>query len=91
MRSIIGTQNAGFTIVEAAFTGDSQGFAIGKAKDEYATWGFTQRGEKQKADFYHGHYFPIDNDAPNRSAAKAKADYYHRLAEEFKQIAQYGR
>lgn len=89
--SIIRMNNAGFEIMDAIFTNDNNGFCIGVSPNQYVTWWFTTRGEKvQDISFYHGHYFMVDRDSPNRSRAKAMADFYLRVSQGFDQTARYG-
>lgn len=89
MNAIIGTKNAGFTIIDAKRTDGDYGYAIGKNELEYVTWMYHSEDDRT-ADFYHGHYFPIDADSPFKSAAKALADYYSRIANAFDTLAKYG-
>ena len=88
MRGIIATTNAGYTIIEAAYTDTSHGYVIGKNNGNYVTWGFRERGDE--IDFYHGHYIQIDPDSPARSRAKAYADFHERLAEKYREAVEYG-
>lgn len=87
MTGIIGTKNAGFTIIEAMRTSENTGYAIGKTENQYVVWWFC---EGKGIDFYHGHYFPIDCDAPFKSRMQAKADYCRRLADTYENQAKYG-
>lgn len=90
MNTIIGQKNAGFEIIEAMNTSESQGYCIGKNELEYVTWWYVIPGEGLAAHFYHGHYFRNNPDAPTKSLAKVKADYCHRLAEAYEQLSRYG-
>lgn len=77
MRAVIGYENAGYTIINATYTGENSGYAIGKNDLTYVTWWFTTY---KGIEFYFGHYIPIDPDAPARARAEAYADYHKRLA-----------
>ena len=87
MRAIIGKTNAGFNIIEAEFTSETEGYFIGKSKKELVTWWFRINKE---VDFYHGDYFPIDPDAPRRAWAKTYASYHRRLMQTYESISKYG-
>lgn len=90
MRGIIGTNNAGFDIIEAMHTDARHGYCIGRTKTQYVTWWFIESPEGGEYRFYHGHYFPINPDAPFKTAATVKADYCRRLMEEYESLAKYG-
>ena len=87
MRTVIGYENAGYTIIEATYTGENGGYAIGKNDLEYVTWWFNIG---QGIDFYHGHYILIDPDAPAKARADAYADYFKRLAKAYEDLSKYG-
>ena len=89
MNAIIGMENAGFTIIDAKYTQGEYGYAIGRNKHEYVTWMYCNRNDRT-VNFYYGNYFPIDIDSPYKSAAKALADYYSRIAEAFNNLAKNG-
>ena len=86
-RDVIGVKNAGFTIIDEIRTGPNKGYALGATENQYVTWWYcTGTG----IDFYHGHYVPIDHDAPMKSKAKAYADLHRRAADTFEQQSHYG-
>lgn len=85
--SIIHMRNAGFEILDAIFTSDHGGFCIGVSPNQYVTWWFMVRGDD--VSFYHGHYFMVDRNSPNRSRAKAMADFHLRVSQGFDQTARY--
>lgn len=87
---ITGINNAGYDIIEAMYYNSTAGYCLGRNKHQYVTWWFTEKPDGSDVSFYHGNYFPIDADSPLRSAARAKADYCHRLCEAFHNIAEYG-
>lgn len=72
--------NAGFEIMEMINTDEHCGYAWGKSKAQYVTW-FFRTDRNGTPDFYHGNYFPIDADAPARTNAACRADFYTRLSE----------
>jgi len=88
MRGIVGHINAGYTILEAHFYNAQNGYCIGRSKHHYVTWWFSQADMTKPANFYHGHYFLIDQRNPMQAAAQAAADYHHRLAESYEFIAE---
>lgn len=81
--------NAGFEIIEMINTCGGRGYAWGKSKTEYVTWGFRE-DRNRTPDFYHGHYFPMDEDAPAKANAACRADFYARLSAAFEEYAKYG-
>ena len=81
--------NAGFEIMDMTHTTKVSGYAWGRSKTQYVTWGF-RTDRNGEVDFYHGHYFPIDPDAPARSNAACRADYHERIRDDFARYAQYG-
>lgn len=81
--------NAGFEIMDMVSTSERSGYAWGKKKTEYVTWGY-RTDRNGEIDFYHGHYFPIDPDAPAKANATCMADFYERISETYKQYADYG-
>lgn len=89
MTAVVGTRNAGFDIIEAEYTDGTHGYALGRSGTQYVTWWFTNC-DNTRISFYHGNYFPIDPDAPGKSAARAQADYHRRLADSFNSMAKYG-
>lgn len=90
MTGIIGTENAGFNIIEAMRYDPTHGYCIGRSKNQYVTWWFCERIDGTGVSFYHGNYFPIDWDAPMKSAARVKADYCRRLMEAYENLSRYG-
>lgn len=90
MSGIVGRRNAGFKIIEAMRINPSHGYCIGRTNDQYVTWFFTETPDGKTVNFYHGHYYQIDHDAPLKSAAKLKADYCRRLMESYERISKYG-
>ena len=87
-RDTIGIKNAGFTIFDEVRTGIESGYALGKSELNYVTWWYKVRSTT--VDFYHGHYIPIDHDAPMKSQAKAYADLHRRAADDFERMSRYG-
>lgn len=87
MRAVIGFENAGYTIIETTYTEENEGYVIGKSEWSYVTWWFCTG---QGINFYHGHYIPIDPDAPAKARAEAYADYHERLAKAYKNLSKYG-
>ena len=81
--------NAGFEIMDMVKTSESGGYAWGRSKTQYVTWGY-RTDRNGEVDFYHGHYFPRDPDAPARANAACRADFYERLSNAFGQYAKYG-
>lgn len=77
-----------YTILDAVFTDQYSGYCIGRKNTEYVTWWFALRGNI--VDYYHGHYFRIDPDAPMKSHALAMADFYSRTAQGFRVNAKFG-
>lgn len=88
MNGIIGTENAGYVIIEAMRYNPTTGYCIGRNKYEYVTWWFSEAPDGKSINFYHGHYFPINCLTPLKSAAKAKADYCRRLMEAYEYISE---
>lgn len=89
MNAIIGIENAGFTIIDAKNTSSNYGYAIGRNDKEYVTWMY-RNADERTVEFYHGHYFMRNPDAPARTDAEVYADYYRRLADTYDSIAKYG-
>lgn len=89
MGKVIGMRNAGFDIVEATRTTGNHGYCIGKNKNEYVTWWYTET-TYDEVYFHYGHYFRIDPDSPAKTRAAVRADYYRRLADTFETLVQYG-
>ena len=87
---IVGTKNAGFEIITAEHVNGLSGYCIGRSATQYVTWYFTLHVTNEEVDFYHGHYIPIDQDSPYKSACRAKADYHRRMMEALESIAKYG-
>lgn len=77
-RAIIGYQNAGFDIIEAAYVTPLRGICLGKSKAQYVTWHFQVDDGGKDISFYFGHYIPGTGALPR---AEAYADYYGRLAD----------
>ena len=88
-REIFGNKNAGYTIIEAEYTDNESGYAIGKNEYNYVTWWF--HINEKRIDYYHGHYTPIEADSPFKSRARAYEDYHNRLSEAYNEIIKYGR
>lgn len=76
MKGIIGTRNAGFTIIDAIKTGAKDGYALGRSKNQFVTWWYTIR--ENNIEFYYGHYIPIDKTNITRSRTAAYKDFYER-------------
>lgn len=87
-KEIFGNKNAGYTIIEAEYTDNESGYAIGKNDTNYVTWWFKINTER--IDYYNGHYTIIDVDSPLKSRAKAYEDYHERLTKAYNTIAKYG-
>lgn len=88
MKAIFGNRNAGYTILEAEYTDEAHGYAIGKNDYEYVTWWFCIN--EKDVNYYHGHYINVDIDSPLKSRAKAYSDYHDRLSKAYITIAKYG-
>lgn len=88
MKAIFGNKNAGYTILEAEYTDEAHGYAIGKNDNEYVTWWFCIN--ENGVTYYHGHYISVEVDSPAKSRAKAYSDYHGRLSEAYDMIAKYG-
>lgn len=81
--------NAGFEIMDMVKTSENEGYAWGQRETQFVTWGF--RTDRNGAvDFYHGHYFRRDPDAPARSKAACLEDFYERISIAYGFFAKYG-
>lgn len=88
LKNVVGKMNCGWTVTEVVPVGLDVGYCVGCNGKSYVTWRVTARAWGY--DFYHGHYYNIDWDAPAKSKAQALADLYNRVSEDYASRAKYG-
>lgn len=76
---IIGKHNAGFDIIEAAYTYPNRGYCLGKSETQFVTWAFWV-DERNEVSFHFGNYFPGTDDY---TRACAYEDFYDRMRDFF--------